>query len=511
MKYFYSLLISTLLLLSCDNTTEIKDHTLDINLVPHPKEISEIKNSLQLSNVSTIYFQEPSIRPLAELFSKELELITGISLEVFNQNTVESDIQFSVDPTLNDQSYKIEINKTINLSAGSYEALTMAKTTLLQLVKNFDNKLSFPRVDIVDQSDVNYRGLLIDLARKWHSFESVKQLIDLAAFYKIRYIQLHFTDYQSYTLPSKHFPKLATQDRHYSFDQLKELELYSKQRGVTIIPELEVPGHASQFVKKYPEIFAIQDTITNPWIINMGKEEVYSAIDTLIGELVPIFNSSPYFHIGGDEAIFTSVEKDPDVLSFIDAHNLEKDVHELYRYFLVKLNEIVKSHGKQMCVWEGFGPNGKVVIPKDIIVYEFETNRYLPNELIDDGYTVVNTSWKPLYVVNQKKWEPETIYNWNIYRWENWWEKAPSIVPIQIDKSDLVIGAQMCSWEQEEKTEIPSLRKRLPFFVERIWNTEKILPYVEINKRVEELDFKLSLLLKDSRQDSILFDYNWEG
>jgi len=98
-----------------------------------------------------------------------------------------------------------------------------------------------------------------------------------------------------------------------------------------------------------------------------------------------------------------------------------------------------------------------------------------------------------------------------MYRWENWWEKAPSIVPIQVEKSELVIGAQMCSWEQEETTEIPSLRKRLAFFVERIWNVEQVLPFNEVDRRIEALDSKLSLLLDDSRQDSILHNYNWEG
>lgn len=162
-----------------------------------------------------------------------------------------------------------------------------------------------------------------------------------------------------------------------------------------------------------------------------------------------------------------------------------------------------------MCVWEGFGREGKVSIPKDIIVFEFETNRYLPNHLIEDGYTVVNTSWKPLYVVNQKKWEPRTIYDWNMWRWDNWFDKAPSFNPIQTEISPLVIGAQMCSWEQRDEIEIPSLRKRLPVFVERIWNTEAQVPFAEVSTRVDLLDNRLSILIDDSRQDTLLHGYNF--
>ena len=163
-----------------------------------------------------------------------------------------------------------------------------------------------------------------------------------------------------------------------------------------------------------------------------------------------------------------------------------------------------------MCVWEGFRKEGQVPVPKDIIVYAFETNRYLPNDLVADGYTVVNTSWKPLYVVNKKKWEPKTIYNWNMWRWENWFPKAPSFTPIQVEEHPLIVGAQMCAWEQPEKVEFPSLRMRLPALNERIWNTEKQVPYEVFIQKLDETDKKLSLLVGDTRQDSLLHNYNFE-
>ena len=221
-----------------------------------------------------------------------------------------------------------------------------------------------------------------------------------------------------------------------------------------------------------------------------------------------MFRSSPYFHIGGDEAIFYKVEDDPDVIEYMGRHELA-NVHELYRHFIVRINQMVKAHNKQMGVWEGFGREGDVAIPKDILVYEFETNRYLPNRLVEDGYSVVNTSWKPMYVVNQKKWEPETIYNWNPWRWENWFEKAPSFEPIQVAPSPLVVGAQMCAWEQAEEKEIPSLRKRLPALNERIWNTETNPPFDSFRASLNILDEKLSMLIKDDRQDPQLWEYNF--
>lgn len=495
---------------SCENSKRFGQRVSEIHVLPHPKHFEKGTKQLRLSGNSKLCAPQWEVNILLMVFSSEIQKTTGFRLEhLAPAESHQADIIFEIDTSMHQEASIIEIDKTVSVKGGSYVALAGAKSTLLQLLEKQDNMLTFPCVKIEDYPDAAYRGLMIDLARQWHDVPTIKQLIDLAAFYKINFVQLHFTDYQSYTLPSKKYPKLSTENRHYNFDDLKELEAYSQMRGVTIIPEIDVPGHSSPFVQKYPEIFAIKDTLTNPWIINMGKEEVYQALDELIGEAVSVFKSTPYFHIGGDEAIFTKVNEDPNVQEYIKKYGIGDDVHELYRQFLVRINNIVKKHGKQMCVWEGFGPDGTIQIPKDIIVFEFETNKYLPNALVEDGYTVVNTSWKPLYVVNQKKWEPKTIYNWNMWRWENWWDKVPSFEPIQVDESPLVIGAQMCAWEQPQQAEIPSLRKRLPAFVERIWNTEEKIPYETLMNRMELLDKRLSLLIEDDRQDSLLIDYNF--
>ena len=509
MKTHFVLLSLLLALASCDSTMTIEDEALDFAILPQPKSVIDHGKTVVLSAESGLYADNKELYLLFGLFNAEVEKLTGLGLEMPVQPKEQADLIFSIDSTLSEEAYSIEIGHPTQVLGGSYKALLLAKTTLLQLFVRDGEQLKLPMVSIKDHPDVAYRGLLVDLARQWHSLETVKKLIDLAAFYKINYLQLHFTDYQSYTLPSSAFPKLPTPDRHYKVEELKDLNYYAELRGVTIVPEIDVPGHSSPFVKMYPEIFAIQDTASNPWIINMGNETTYEALDQIIGETLDIFKTTPYFHIGGDEAIFNKVMDDPQVQAYMRDQGLEEDVHELYRHFLVRMNEIVKKHGKQMCVWEGFGPEGKIDIPKDIIVFEFETNRYLPNELIEDGYTVVNTSWKPLYVVNQKKWEPKTIYQWNRWRWENWWDQAPSFEPIQVEKSDLVIGAQMCAWEQKEEVEIPSLRQRLPAFVERIWTTEEKIPFEEWNKRIKVQDAKLSRLINDTRQDSLLKGHNF--
>jgi len=320
-------------------TPEIVDKDLSINILPAPKSVEPTHDALKFSASSRSYTSTQSILPLVELFNTELYKIHGLQLTT-TDNESEADIKFVINDSLSAMSsaaYEISIDRSIMITAGSYQALSNAKATLLQLATIEEGVLMFPRLLLRDEADVDFRALMIDLARQWHELSTIKKLIDLAAFYKIQYVQLHFTDYQSYTLPSKHYPKLATSGRHYTFAELEELESYSQVRGVTIIPELEVPGHAGQFVKVHPEIFAIQDTAANPWIINMGKEEVYEAIDLLVKEIAQTFKASPYIHMGGDEAIFNKVMDDPDVLAYIKKHDIGEDVHELYRHFLVRM------------------------------------------------------------------------------------------------------------------------------------------------------------------------------
>ncbi|MEO0468782.1 MAG: family 20 glycosylhydrolase [Bacteroidota bacterium] len=481
-----------------------------IALVPSPIEIKMEGDYLLLSQQSEASCEE-NLKPFLHAFAADVHRLTDVNLNFSEEIHEETALHLSLSASLSPAAFEIHIDRSVGVKAGSPQAVGMALQSLLQIVEVHEGALAFPRMELKDQPAAGYRGLMIDLARQWHDLKTLKKLVQLAAFYKSNYLHLHFTDYQSYTLPSKHYPKLSTPDRHYTQAELQELDEFARKRGLTIIPEIDIPGHASSIVKAYPEIFAIKDMDKNPWIINMGSERVYRVLDTLLMEVAETFPHSPYLHIGGDEAIFDYVMADPQVKNYLSAHDLEADVHELYRHFLVRMNEIVKKHGRQMCVWEGFRPEGKVKIPQDILVFEFETNRYLPQDLVRDGYQVVNTSWKPLYVVNQKKWSPATIYDWHPGIWANWWEKAPSFSPIQVTPTPLIIGGQMCAWEQPADAEIPSLRKRLPVMNERLWQLAKSVSLEDLLTKLEQTDHRLSQLIGDGRQDSLLIGYDFEA
>ena len=528
------ILLLSLLVISCSKKVKYIDKEVNVNIVPLPKKVNIVDSNkyILLPKKINVFIDSNEKKNLFDLISKDFEKLSFSNSFKLVSNKNRSNLSLEIDKELDEEEYEIDINGKVVIKGGSLNAIKMARSTLLQLSENNKGRVIFPLLTLNDSPDASYRGLLIDLARKWHKVETIYKLIDLASFYKLNYLQFHLTDDQLFTFPSENFPKLQTKDRHYTKEELLSFVDYAYQRGIVIVPEVDVPGHSMQFVKKYPEIFSISDAESGGEdlfggrvdfvnVLNMGKEEVYTSLEKLFIEVMDIFHTSPYFHLGADEANLKLIVDDPDIKKFMIKNNLGNDIHELYRYFIVRMNDFFKSKGKQMFVWEGFSRNGKIEIPKDITVFEFESLYNLPNHLIEDGYKLVNTSWKPLYVVRSGnpdpnvlplKWGPERIYEWNMWKWETWFYKSPAYKnPIQLERNKNVIGAQMCSWEQTDESEVPSLRKRLPSFVERIWNVDKKVEFDVFYEKVNKTDIVLSEIINDKSQDSLLIGFNIIG
>ena len=519
LKSFFLLL--TLLKLGCDSQKSSK-YPPEIQIIPSPKEIIKDRDNdaLELKNTISVFIKGQNSKKFFDLFTNDFKKIFSQNLNFKKSEKMNSDISFNIDNSLRDEEYKIEIDKNVIITGGSYNAISMAKSSLLQIIKLKGNKtIILPKSKIFDMPDSSYRGLMIDLSRMWHSIESIRNVIDLASFYKIKYLQLHLSDDQAFVFPTDSFPNLPTPDRPYTKKDFVELVEYAKIRGVTIVPEIDVPGHSRQFIETYPKIFDVNNGIKKSNVINIASEKVYKALDQIIAEVAEVFYNSPFIHMGADEAKLDLYKNVKEVKSFMNKNKLGDDVHELYRYFIVRINEIVKKYDKQMLVWEGFRKEGKIKIPKDIIVFEFETLYNHPKNLIEDGYTLVNASWTPLYAVyggvknkmaQRAVWSPERIYKWNKWRWEHFSKSVPGYNPIQLKETNQVIGGQMCSWEQSGEAEIPVLRKRLPVFSERVWNDKPKKSFDETLSTIERTDKILTLIIKDSRQDSILVGFNFK-
>jgi len=471
------------------------------SLVPWPQSNFKASGTLTLTKRSCVLYSDAKLEPLAVVLADEIKSVTGRILPVKKGKAGRGDIALALNQKLTGEAYTLDISDRAMVEGGTYGAVALGTVTLLQSINIDKEAVSLPRLKIEDKPATEFRSLMIDVARRYHSIDNLKQIIKMCRLYKVRYLQLHLTDDPLFMFPSKAYPEISSKNDHgtkpYSLDELNELVAYADARNVTIIPEYEVPGHSGEVNRAMPDLFKIKGT--KPYehhaSINYPKPEVMKAVETIVGEMCQVFKSTPYFHIGGDEADFAFADQNEHFQALEKKLGLANH-HELYRWFVVQMNEIVKKNGKKMIVWEGFGrePNSPVKIPKDIIVMEYEVRFYRPNDLVADGYQVVNASWTPLYVVNKTVRPQLEIFNWNLYQFKPFGAKAED-KGIIVDKCPLVIGSQMCAWEQPQELEIASLRGRLPAMAERIWNPEADQSYDTFKIRFAATDAILEKLI----------------
>jgi hexosaminidase len=465
-------------------------------LVPLPKNYSEYKENGLLLNRLVIGINDSSLSPLVKVFESEIRVISSIEIgETKNIDSV--NLEIDLDHKLLEDEYKIVINKVIILKAGSYQAACWATTSLVQLMNQENEKLIFPVIKISDHPSFKYRGLMIDLATNWTDPAIISSLIQICRFYKIPYLQLHLTDDQSFTFPSRSFPKLATPNRHYTNETLKELVRFADERGVTLIPELDLPGHSSAMRKAMPELFGKEDL----GVIDLTRPEVLNAVNAIVKEMALIFQSSPYIHIGCDEADFSKLGKLSETKEILKEKGFTS-VQDLFYEYIVEMNNTVKSLGKKTLIWESFSGNGSIMvpIPNDIVVLAWETLYQRPDSLILHNYNIINASWKPLYITPGFRWKPEDIYNnWDIYTWKNYWKRAPSYNTIKVQPSNKILGAQLCSWEMQDYMQVPEIMARMPCFTEKTWNTHIQIPYNQFTTISNNLNIKLQKLIFPAR------------
>ncbi|MDR3245193.1 MAG: family 20 glycosylhydrolase [Prevotellaceae bacterium] len=468
----------------CTEKTTIRD----LNILPYPKTFSissgEVSFKISALGIKT----DDAAQALSKVVKDDLYRLTGIKVK----DNAAPVINLSVQSGLDKDQYQVTVSsREINIAGSSYAAVSAGWVSVLQSAAIKGARITLPKMTIDDYPDMEYRGLLVDLARNFHSVQNVKQMIDLCRWYKIKNLQLHLSDDQLFVFPSTKFPELA-KGQCYTREQIKEIVEYARERAVDLVPELEGPGHSSRLRKNYPEIFGKPEY----GCIDLADDKVLEAMKTLLGEVIDAFPYSHYIHIGADEVNLSVLKTLPHVAEAVKAKGFN-DVHDLYLNYIVEMHKFIRSKGRQTCLWEGFNHDGSpaVKIPKDVLVFAFETLYQRPDSLVKNGYNIVNTSWQPVYIVPSLRWTPEQIHDWNYYTWTPHPNlKLPTVVLNEQERKHIA-GAQMCSWEQREEMEYPALCRRLAALSERAWNTVRASDYTAFEKRMESCQAIIKQLL----------------
>ncbi len=407
-------------------------------------------------------------------------------------------VRFAADDTLPAEGYRLTITEEgVTVHAADPLGAQNAAVTLVQLLRADDHGMSLPIGTIEDAPDCSWRGVMIDLARDFHKLHILYEYVDMCRFYKIKYLHLHFTDDQSYTLPSRAYPNLSTAGRSYTEEQLRGVMAYARLRGVEIIPEIDVPGHCTSFAEAYGDIFG-QDGII------CLSDESMAGMRTIFTELCTLFADSTYIHIGGDEAAiekWTTCEK---CRSAFRARGVDVDGMEthalaevMYATFIREMCEAVLSAGKIPVVWEGFAAEVNHLIPREAVVMSWENFYQTTPSLQAAGFRLVNCSWSPMYVVTPVAyWTPEQVWNWSVYKWNPVHPGSPYLgVGLEIEPTEQVEGGQLLAWgdhivKQYEnvaegvREEQRLIEERTPALAEGTWHRQKPTDWAEFSARM---------------------------
>lgn len=367
------------------------------------------------------------------------------------------------------EAYSLVVTeKQIQLQAASLKGLARATSTLMQLIGGQADS-SVPYLSITDAPTLSYRNFMVDMGRNPHSVELLKETIDLLWFYKVDSMHLHLTDDQRIAFPSTAFPKLW--DGKITVAEFKDVEAYAVARGITIIPELEVPGHSGILRREYPDVFGKSgtDLVKTPAALK--------GIKTLLDEMMDVFSSTAYIHIGGDEAYGVPEDLQRDLINTLHAY--------------------LKSKGRQTMVWEGPRPGkGKNKVNTEVIHINWRTINYPANKMLDDGYRVVNAAWDPLYIVdhyprtNFTMTSPQHVYETlSLTRFKHVNPGLPTFAkPIITKPSDRLIGFCMPWWEGREKNYFPQNVPRIIPFADVAWDPDVKRDFAEFSARAEKTE-----------------------
>lgn len=355
-----------------------------------------IAKSGDLSDAVNMFVNHPLIKDLR--LSKASSGSNGITISLIKE------------ASLKPEGYKMNIAPGgIDIQANNPSGAFYALQSLLQLIPVHGKApYSISSASITDYPRFGWRGLMLDVSRHFFVVDDVKKYMDAMAMYKFNTLHLHLTDDNGWRIEIKALPKLtsvgawraerfgtfgdradvkegepATYGGFYTQEQIKDLVKYAAKLNISIVPEIDVPGHSMAILAAYPELSCTHEKVyVNPgtkfseWYgngkfkmlvdntLNPANEQVYNYLDKIFTEVAALF-PNPYIHMGGDECYHGYWENDPDCKALMAKENL-KDAHEIQSYFVKRVEKIIKSKGKKLIGWDeilegGLAPEATVM------------------------------------------------------------------------------------------------------------------------------------------------------
>lgn len=518
-----SVFISFLFTCKESNTIAIFEN----QIIPKPQKVNLLKGAFVFDTDVNLEF-DSNFEISANFLKNYIEQGSRIKL---NNSKSKKTIQFTKDESIaNPEAYKIDINPSkITIKASSDQGAFYAVQTLRQLLpeslestKDTNDVFAIRSLSINDAPQFKYRGMHLDVGRHMYSVEFIKKYIDALAMLKMNTFHWHLTEDQGWRIEIKKYPKLQeiaayrseTLIGHYSdqphqFDgkhyggyytqeEIKDIVAYAKERHVTVIPEIELPGHSQAAIAAYPELGCTGEQIepATKWgvfeDIYCPKESTFEFLEDVLDEVIELFPSE-YIHIGGDEAPKSRWKHCKHCQNLIKKEGL-KDEHELQSYFISRIETYLNSKGRQIIGWDeilegGLAPNATVMSWRGI-------NGAI--EAAKQNHDVIMTPTSHCYFdYYQSENEDEPLAIGGFLPLEKVYSFNPIPEELTPEEANHVLGAQGNIWTEympiEEQVEY-MLFPRVLAMSEIGWTQPELKDYDNFSNRVEQFHKRLDAL-----------------
>jgi hexosaminidase len=457
MRTVIILALTSLLLCTC-TTDKIESWTL----VPYPKDVTVHRGTFSFSKGVSISYNNSKLNPVVEQFKNKLSDL-DISTDNKSDNIIH--IEFSDSYSTNQEAYKLDINdEKIKITASNPKGLFYGFMTLWQNLL-FSKSMEVPCGLIEDEPRFGYRGYMLDESRHFFGKEKVMQLLDLMSIFKLNTFHWHLTDAPGWRIEIKAFPKLGTiggkgnqtdadgKVQFYTQKEIKEIVAYAAEREITIIPEIDMPGHATAANRAYPEFSGGGSEKRPDFTFNPGKEETYKYLTTILREVSNLF-PSPYIHFGGDEVHFGNQEwgNDKSIKALMKREKLS-DLKEVEHYFSNRMADSIRSLGKITGGWDEVVQSGLESDNTLVFWWRHDKPEQL-NASLEGGYNTVLCPRRPLYFdfvqhethTNGRRWKGFCPID-DVYLYPD----NKHLFTEQ--ESAFIKGIQACLWTEKFKTQ----------------------------------------------------------
>ena len=489
-------------------------------IIPHPLEITMREGYFLIDAETSIRFDKTQpLKPAVDFFASAIKNISGLELSGKKPGKKTIDLVIEKNPDLNDEGYRLSVTpRAILIKANGYAGIFYGMLTILQTLPpvRTNAALQAPCMQVVDQPRFKWRGMHLDVSRHFFSPDFIKEYIDLLSAYKMNTFHWHLTDDSGWRIEIKKYPALTaigawrvdytdiawgsrpqakpgeipTYGGYYTQEQLKEIAAYAKIRNVTIVPEIEMPGHAASAIASYPQLSCSQKPqlpLTGGNYSNIsssycaGNDEVFAFLQDVLSEVMSVFPSA-YIHIGGDETDKAPWKKCGRCQARIKKEGL-KNEEELQSYFIKRIEKFIVSKKRKMIGWDEILEGG--LAPEAAVMsWRGEAGGI---EAAKMNHEAVMTPGTPCYFDHYQagpEGEPAAIGGFNTLKKVYDYEPIPKELPA--DKHKFILGAQANVW-----TEFITAAAHLEYMVlprmlalaEAVWSTKK--DWDDFNRRLQ--------------------------